>query len=113
MRCSSQLTLAAVLLFGSAVLVADTRAGTRTSETPDKAVGPGLQADLDRSQRGWGTALEAAQRMGHDELAAALRKGGARTFGKSVADTVCVRPWDGYGYCGWWRRSARPTTRSA
>ncbi len=57
-------------------------------------------ADLNASQRGWGTPLEAAERMGHNELAAMLRRAGARSSGRSVGDTVCVRPWQGDGYCG-------------
>jgi len=57
-------------------------------------------ADLNTSQRGWGTPLEAAERMGHNELAAVLRRSGARSSGRSVGDTVCVRPWQGDGYCG-------------
>lgn len=57
-------------------------------------------ANLNASQRGWGTALEAAERMGHNELAAMLRQAGARSSGRSVGDTVCVRPWQGDGYCG-------------
>lgn len=56
--------------------------------------------DINASQRGWGTPLEAAERMGHNELAAMLRRAGARSSGKSVGDTVCVRPWQGAGYCG-------------
>jgi hypothetical protein len=57
-------------------------------------------ANISASQRGWGTALEAAERMGHNELAAMLRQAGARSSGRSVGDTVCVRPWHGDGYCG-------------
>jgi hypothetical protein len=57
-------------------------------------------ANINASQRGWGTALEAAERMGHNELAAMLRRAGARSSGRSVGDTVCVRPWQGDGYCG-------------
>jgi hypothetical protein len=57
-------------------------------------------ANVNASQRGWGTALEAAERMGHNELAAMLRQAGARSSGRSVGDTVCVRPWQGDGYCG-------------
>ena len=41
-----------------------------------------------------------AERTGHNDLAAILLKAGARSSGKSVGDTVCVRPWDGSGYCG-------------
>jgi uncharacterized protein len=57
-------------------------------------------ADLNASQRGWGSPLEAAERTGNNELAAMLRKAGARSSGRSVGDTVCVRPWQGNGYCG-------------
>jgi len=57
-------------------------------------------ANINASQRGWGTPLEAAERMGHNELAAMLRQAGARSSGRSVGDTVCVRPWQGDGYCG-------------
>jgi hypothetical protein len=57
-------------------------------------------ADLNASQRGWGSPLEAAERTGHSELAEMLRRAGARSSGRSVGDTVCVRPWQGDGYCG-------------
>jgi uncharacterized protein len=57
-------------------------------------------ADLNASQRGWGTPLEAAERTGNNEIAAMLRSAGARSSGRSVGDTVCVRPWQGNGYCG-------------
>ena len=57
-------------------------------------------ADLNLRSRGFGSALEAAERMGHEQIAQMLRKAGARTFGRSVGDTVCVRPWNGEGYCG-------------
>lgn len=57
-------------------------------------------AELDHSQRGWGTPLDVAERMGHNQLAALLIKSGSRTSGKSIGDTVCVRPWKGDGYCG-------------
>ncbi len=57
-------------------------------------------ADLNLRSRGFGSALEAAERMGHKQIAQILRKAGARTFGRSVGDTVCVRPWNGEGYCG-------------
>jgi hypothetical protein len=57
-------------------------------------------ANINAGQRGWGTALEAAERMGHNELAAILRQAGARSSGRSIGDTVCVRPWQGDGYCG-------------
>jgi hypothetical protein len=57
-------------------------------------------ANLNVSTRGSGTALESAERAGHAEFAAMLRRAGARTSGKSVGDKVCVRPWQGDGYCG-------------
>jgi hypothetical protein len=57
-------------------------------------------ADLNVAQRGSGTALEAAERRGHNDVAALLRQAGARSSGRSVGDTVCVRPWKGDGYCG-------------
>ncbi|HTT32093.1 MAG TPA: ankyrin repeat domain-containing protein [Methylomirabilota bacterium] len=57
-------------------------------------------ADLDLRSRGLGTALEVSERMGYEQIAEMLRKAGARTFGRSVGDTVCVRPWGGDGYCG-------------
>jgi uncharacterized protein len=57
-------------------------------------------ADLNIGSRGLGTALEAAQRAGHNDIVAMLRQAGARSSGHSVGDTVCVRPWGGDGYCG-------------
>ncbi len=58
------------------------------------------RADLNYEQRGWGTALEAAERAGHNDIAAILRNAGARSSGHSPGDKVCVRPWSGDGYCG-------------
>lgn len=57
-------------------------------------------ADLNLGARGWGSALKAAERTGHNEVAALLLQAGARSTGSSAGDTVCVRPWDGNGYCG-------------
>ncbi len=57
-------------------------------------------ADLNIASRGWGSALKAAERNGHNDIAAMLLQAGAHTTGSSVGDTVCVRPWDGSGYCG-------------
>lgn len=57
-------------------------------------------ADLNAAQRGSGTALQAAERNGHNDVAAFLLQAGAHSSGKSVGDTVCVRPWKGDGYCG-------------
>jgi ankyrin repeat protein len=57
-------------------------------------------ANVNVSTRGLGTALDAAERSGHNDIVAMLRQAGDRTTGKSVGDTVCVRPWGGNGYCG-------------
>lgn len=57
-------------------------------------------ADLNTIQRGYGSALETAERAGHNDVAALLRQAGAKSSGRSVGDTVCVRPWQGDGYCG-------------
>jgi hypothetical protein len=57
-------------------------------------------ADLNTLQRGWGTALELAERNGQVEMAALLSNSGAHRSGKSIGDTVCVRPWRGEGFCG-------------
>jgi len=66
-------------------------------------------ADLNVNQRGSGAALDAADRAGHTELAAMLRQAGARSAtGRSIGDTVCVRPWKGDGYCG----TVESTTRT-
>ena len=58
------------------------------------------KADVNIRTRGLGTALNAAERAGHNDIAAMLRNAGAQSTGKSVGDTVCVRPWGGDGYCG-------------
>jgi hypothetical protein len=57
-------------------------------------------ADLNTIQRGYGSALETAERAGHNDVAAMLRQAGAKSSGRSIGDTVCVRPWQGEGYCG-------------
>jgi hypothetical protein len=57
----------------------------------------GARPDL--RSRARGTPLDVAERGGHLELARLLRQHGARGSGKSTGDTVCVRPWDGDGYC--------------
>jgi hypothetical protein len=57
-------------------------------------------ANLNLGSRGTGTALNVAENSGQTQLAALLLKAGAHTTGKSVGDTVCVRPWGGDGYCG-------------
>jgi hypothetical protein len=57
-------------------------------------------ATPDLRSRARGTALDVAERDGRAELARLLRERGARGSGKSLGDTVCVRPWAGEGYCG-------------
>jgi hypothetical protein len=63
----------------------------------------------DLLSRSRGTALDAAERSGRDAVSRLLRARGARGSGKSIGDTVCVRPWKGEGYCG--EVSARDATR--
>ncbi len=57
-------------------------------------------AHLDWSARGEGTALNVAENTGQVQIAALLLASGAHSTGKSVGDTVCVRPWAGDGFCG-------------
>lgn len=58
-------------------------------------------ADIDANRRGYGSPLDAAERAGQTAVAALLREKGAHSAsGRTVGDTVCVRPWDGDGYCG-------------
>jgi ankyrin repeat protein len=60
----------------------------------------GAGANLNAATRGTGTALEVAELKGETQIAALLLASGARSSGKSVGDTVCVRPWGGDGFCG-------------
>jgi hypothetical protein len=57
-------------------------------------------ANLNWSARGTGTALNLAENTGQAQIAALLLASGALSTGKSVGDTVCVRPWSGDGFCG-------------
>ncbi len=57
-------------------------------------------ASLDWSSRGTGTALNVAENTGQAQIAALLLQSGAHSTGKSVGDSVCVRPWAGDGFCG-------------
>jgi Ankyrin repeats (3 copies) len=57
-------------------------------------------ANVNRGTRGTGTALEVAENKGETQISALLLASGARSSGKSVGDTVCVRPWGGDGFCG-------------
>ncbi|HSD25766.1 MAG TPA: ankyrin repeat domain-containing protein [Vicinamibacteria bacterium] len=56
-------------------------------------------ADPDLRSRARGTPLDVAERAGRSEIARLLRLHGAKGSGKSMGDTVCVRPWHGEGYC--------------
>jgi hypothetical protein len=74
----------------------------QAAETGDLALArllldAGAHADL--RSRARGTPLDVAERDGRDEMARLLRRYGARGSGKSIGDTVCVRPWRGDGYC--------------
>ena len=57
-------------------------------------------ANLNWAARHTGTALDIAENKGEDEIVDLLRTAGAQSTGKSVGDTVCVRPWSGAGFCG-------------
>ena len=56
-------------------------------------------AHPDLRSRARGTPLDVAERGGRLALARLLRLHGAKGSGKSIGDTVCVRPWRGDGYC--------------
>ena len=56
-------------------------------------------AHPDLRSRARGTPLDIAETTGRTEIARLLRRHGARGSGKSIGDTVCVRPWQGDGYC--------------
>ena len=47
-----------------------------------------------------GDGAERCGEQGEAKIAALLLAAGARSTGKSVGDTVCVRPWGGDGFCG-------------
>jgi ankyrin repeat protein len=57
-------------------------------------------AEIDRRDRLGRTALDRAEQAGRSEAARLLRRDGARGSGKSIGDTVCVKPWGGSGFCG-------------
>lgn len=58
-----------------------------------------LGARPDLRARARGTPLDVAESAGRPEIARLLRAAGARGSGRSIGDTVCVRPWSGEGYC--------------
>jgi hypothetical protein len=66
-------------------------------------------ASPDLRARARGTALDVAESRGRIEVARLLRAAGARGSGKSIGDSVCVRPWSGDGYCA--RVLSRDATR--
>jgi uncharacterized protein len=57
----------------------------------------GAHPDLRSQARG--TPLDVAEKAGRPAIARLLRLHGAKGSGKSIGDTVCVRPWRGDGYC--------------
>lgn len=74
----------------------------QAAETGDLALArvlleAGARPDL--RSRARGTPLDVAERAGRVAMARLLRSHGARGSGKSIGDTVCVRPWQGDGYC--------------
>jgi len=74
----------------------------QAAETGDSAIVRVLLrsgASPDLRARARGTALDVAESSGRMEVARVLRAAGARGSGKSIGDTVCVRPWSGDGYC--------------
>jgi hypothetical protein len=74
----------------------------QAAETGDSAIVRVLLrsgASPDLRARARGTALDVAESSGRIEVARVLRAAGARGSGKSIGDTVCVRPWSGDGYC--------------
>lgn len=56
-------------------------------------------ATIDLRDRVRGTPLDVAEVTGHRDVARLLRARGARGSGKSEGDVVCVRVWQGEGYC--------------
>jgi hypothetical protein len=81
---------------GRTALIAAAQSGK--IETVQALIAAG--ANLNRTSRGTGTALNVAENKGESEIAALLRASGAQSTGKSPGDTVCVRPWEGNGFCG-------------
>lgn len=107
-----------VLLRGGAEPRAATATGwTALHEAVSKRQGEALRELLDAGaypdalDRAEGTPLDVAERGGNADLARLLREGGARGSGKSIGDTVCVRPWSGEGYCGVVDGRSGPTYR--
>jgi hypothetical protein len=56
-------------------------------------------AEPDLRSRARSTPLDVAEQKGEAAIARLLRARGARGSGKSIGDTVCVRPWRGDGFC--------------
>jgi hypothetical protein len=56
--------------------------------------------NLNWPARGTGMALDAAENRGQTEVATLRLASGAHSTGKSLGETVCVRPWGGDGFCG-------------
>ena len=81
---------------GRTALIAAVQSGK--VETVEALVAAG--ANLDLAARGTGTPLNEAENHGETQIAALLLASGAHPTGKSVGDTVCVRPWGGEGFCG-------------
>jgi hypothetical protein len=110
--------LVAAVARGDATQVAALVRGGADPDAADRSGGTGLHlaadtgdltlarvlldagAHPDLRSRARGTPLDIAERSGRVEMARLLRLHGAKGSGKSIGDTVCVRPWGGDGYCG-------------
>jgi len=57
-------------------------------------------ADPDARNRLAASALDVAEAAHHEDVARLLRDRGSRGSGKSTGDLVCVRRWQGSGFCG-------------
>jgi hypothetical protein len=104
---SGQARAVETLLRGGADPDAATRSGwTPLHEAAETGALEGARALLgagaapDPRDRVRGTPLDVAEQLGRTRLARLLRRRGARGSGKSIGDTVCVRPWHGEGFCG-------------
>lgn len=97
--------VAALLRQGASPDAADRSGWTglhQAAETGDLALARVLLeagAHPDLRSRARGTPLDVAEGAGRNEMARFLRAHGAKGSGKSIGDTVCVRPWQGGGYC--------------
>ena len=93
---NSGVSVDAISLDGRTALIAATQSGQLAVARKLIEAGANLNFDV----RYLGSALNIAENRGDAPLAALLLRSGAHSSGKSIGDTVCVRPWQGNGYCG-------------